>query len=89
MRKKGNGTPEVCVANLLLTQKGEVPYERLKGLDDEIIDSPMSDANAITEETLWLIETYEPRVDADSLRVLQTIDEESIITPEIIVRNTI
>ena len=31
MRASGNGSPDVCAANLLLTFRNEVPYERIKG----------------------------------------------------------
>ena len=32
MKASGNGAPEICVQNLLKTIRGEVPYERIKGL---------------------------------------------------------
>ena len=33
MKASGNGTPQTCVQNLLKTTRGEVPYERIKGID--------------------------------------------------------
>ncbi len=66
MRSSGNGTPEACAFNLLRTVRGEVPYERIKGLDSTLIDrpNPTSDAAADIELTL---EIYEPRIDATSI----------------------
>ena len=46
MKASGNGAPEICVQNLLKTIRGEVPYERIKGIAD----------------VEFLVETYEPRV---------------------------
>ena len=33
MKASGNAAPETCVQNLLKTIRGEVPYERIKGID--------------------------------------------------------
>ena len=38
MKASGNGTPQTCVQNLLKTTRGEVPYERIKGIDRSLID---------------------------------------------------
>ena len=38
MKATGNGRPQTCVQNLLKTIRGEVPYERLKGIDRTLID---------------------------------------------------
>ena len=40
MRASGNGRPEQCAANLLKITRGEVPYDRLKGLGTSAIDGP-------------------------------------------------
>lgn len=66
MKKEGNGLPQLCTHNLLSTIRGEVPYERIKGLPVEIIDSPASDLEELVEEVEFLIETYERRVDVES-----------------------
>lgn len=44
MKASGNGAPEICVQNLLKTIRGEVPYERIKGIDRTLIDKPSSPA---------------------------------------------
>lgn len=64
MMAKGNGAPSVCVNNLLQIFRGEVPYERVKGLNPRLIDKPQQDAEAtIKQEAEWLISTYEPRAE--------------------------
>ena len=65
MLAKGNSDPAVCVQNLLRTWRGEVPYERLKGIDTSLIDRPISSARpAIEADAVWVVNTYEPRVTA-------------------------
>lgn len=65
MRASGNGDPAVCVQNLLRTWRGEVPYERLKGLDPTPFDRPYGIARpAIEADAAWVVSTYEPRVTA-------------------------
>lgn len=64
MVKSGNSSPTRCVYNLLRTWRGEVPYERLKGLDPKHIGKPSAtEIAALMADIQWNIETYEPRVD--------------------------
>ena len=73
MRSKGNGNAEQCAANLLLITRGEVPYERLKGIDARLIDKPSSTVQGLLKADLdWLLTTYEPRVGLDSLAITKT-----------------
>ncbi len=70
MKSRGNGTPQQCTANLLLITRGEVPYDRVKGIDATLIDRPSLQANPrLVADARWLIETYEPRVDVQSAQV--------------------
>ena len=70
MRATGNGTPGVCVNNLLRTARGEVPFERVKGLDPRMIDRPFGDVQgAIRQDAEWLISTYEPRVAVNGINI--------------------
>lgn len=63
MRAQGNGDPYICAQNLLQTWRGEVPYERLKGIDTTLIDRPIGVARpAMEADATWVIKTYEPRV---------------------------
>lgn len=70
MKAKGNGTPEQCVQNLILITRGEVPYERIKGIDPSIIDKPAGiAADTIRTNVEYLIETYEPRANMGDLDI--------------------
>lgn len=70
MRAQGNGSPALCADNLLKITRGEVPYERVKGLDPRLIDRPFGVAEAeIQQDAEWLLETYEPRVDVNGINI--------------------
>lgn len=72
MRANGNGTPAVCADNLLKIVRGEVPYERVKGLNPRLVDRPLVEAEAeLQQDAEWLISTYEPRVAVQGIRVAQ------------------
>lgn len=63
MKASGNGKPQTCVHNLLKTIRGEVPYDRIKGISRRLIDSPSSSAASELEgDVEFVVETYEPRV---------------------------
>ena len=66
MRAKGNGRPEVCAANLLKITRGEVSFDRIRGRDGALIDQPNA-ADEAAAAVEWLLQTYEPRVDAEAL----------------------
>lgn len=67
MRASGNGKTQVCVENLLKTVRGEVPYERIKGLSREWVDQPIEKAKEeLLADIEYIIETYEPRAAYDS-----------------------
>lgn len=68
MKAKGNSRPELCAANLLRITRGEVPYERTKGMSIANIDSPATRAGSdAAADAVWLLENYEPRIDVDSV----------------------
>ena len=70
MRASGNGAPQLCANNLLQLTRGEVPYERVKGLDPRIVGQPITVADALLRQDAdWLIDTYEPRAEIISLNV--------------------
>ena len=63
----------MCVENLLLIQGGEVPYERIKGINPRVIDAPISEAEVeLKHDAEALIETYEPRVDVVKINVARS-----------------
>lgn len=66
MRSSGNGRPEICVYNLLQLTRGEVPMERIKGIDPRLIDKPSTTVEAdLVADIKFGIETFEPRVQPD------------------------
>lgn len=68
MLGKGNGEPMQCVSNLLRMTRGECVYDRIKGMDPELIDMNSDIAMPLmAAEAKWLIQTYEPRVDVNSI----------------------
>lgn len=70
MIAKGNGNPNVCAGNLMKLTRGEVPYERVKGLDPRLVDRPFGIAEAeIQQDAEWLLETYEPRVEVNAINI--------------------
>ena len=87
MRATGNGAPQVCVNNLLRLFRGEVPYERVKGLDPRIIDRPISAADTqLHQDADWLVETYEPRAEIKTISMAQedTATGGFIVTADIV-----
>ena len=72
MRASGNGAPQVCVNNLLQIARGEVPYERVKGLDPRLVDRPITTADLeLRQDAEWLVDTYEPRAELKNIAVTQ------------------
>ena len=66
MKASGNGAPEICVQNLLKTIRGEMPYERIKGIDRTLIDKPSETAATdLAADVEFLVETYEQLSDSD------------------------
>lgn len=68
MLKTGNGLPETCVDNLVKIRRGEIAFERVKGIDVSLVDQPSSeileDAASDAERQ---IEIFEPRVEVDNV----------------------
>ena len=70
MRATGNGKKQVCVQNLLAIIRGEVPYDRIRGLDARAIDRPAANAaEDLQQDAAWLLQTYEPRATVQSIKV--------------------
>lgn len=68
MKAHGNGTPETCASNLLRIVRGEVPYDRVRGRDGTLVDKPNATDEAAADVE-WLLGTYEPRVDVESVEM--------------------
>lgn len=87
MRASGNGRPEICASNLKCIVRGEVPYERLKGLSREIIDAPSTIVTPQAKEDItWTINTYEPRVAIENIEIVPNILKEGqfLVTTSIV-----
>ena len=70
MRASGNGTVQRCTENLLAIVRGEVAYDRLRGLGARSIDKPIDEAaELIQQDAEWLLETYEPRATVRNIAV--------------------
>lgn len=66
MKAHGNGRPETCASNLLRIVRGEIPYDRVRGTDGTLVDQPYA-TNEVMADAEWLLRTYEPRVDIESI----------------------
>lgn len=72
MKATGNGDVGVCAQNLLATVRGEVPYDRLRGLNARFVDKPVRDAeDEAARDAEWVLKTYEPRIDLDGVDITQ------------------
>ena len=70
MKASGNGNVAQCVANLIATYQGEVPYQRLKGMATDIIDQNLITSEPkIKNHATWLIENYEERAVVNDINV--------------------
>lgn len=68
MKSSENGNPMQCVSNLVRIVRGECVYDRIKGIDPSYIDQPEEIAAPLfVADAKWLIQTYEPRVDVDTI----------------------
>ena len=84
MLKTGNGDPKRCIENLVSIVRGEVPFDRVRGIDARIIDGPSEEAGEELEaEAIWNVETYEPRVNADNTEINADVAEDGSFTMEI------
>lgn len=86
MRAKGNGAPQVCAHNLFRLYRGEVPYERVKGLDPRLYNRPVMAADTqLRQDADWLIDTYEPRssIKAISITRADGVNGDFIVTAEL------
>ena len=73
MVKSGNSSPPRCALNVLRCYRGEVPYERLKGLDPRHISRPSErETPELIEDIRWNLRTYEPRVKLDRVNMRKT-----------------
>ena len=73
MLSKNNSNPAVCINNLIRIARGEVPYDRVKGVNFAPLDVPIVQAiDEITDDAEWMLNTYEPRAKIDGIEVTPT-----------------
>ena len=65
--------------NLLLCRKGEIPFDRERGLDREIFDMPLSEAEEILLPELDRVMLWEPDVEVVSATMDRDADGGTII----------
>lgn len=70
MLKSGNGYAQTCANNLLRMEQGEVPLDQLRGVRGDLVDKPAPLVEPFYRaNVLWLLENYEPRVNALEIAV--------------------
>lgn len=75
MKAKNNGTPSQCVDNLIKIVRGEVPMDRVRGINPRFIDSPSeSNISELKEDIEWLVDTYEPRANLTDVDINEIVN---------------
>lgn len=70
MRSSGNGKAAVCVNNLVRISRGEVPFDRIKGVRlAELTGRTLVEKDDLADDVKWMVKTYEPRINVDSVKV--------------------
>lgn len=70
MLSNGNSNAEITARNLIKTYRGEVPYDRIRGIDGSFTDKPISKViDNIDNDVRETIEEYEPRADVIDVAV--------------------
>lgn len=89
MLKTGNGDPKRCAENLIAIVRGEIPFDRVRGIDSQVVDRPAEDAKfELEQDALWNIENYEPRISVDDTEIDAEIPETGEYAIEIRVSET-
>ena len=84
MLSKGNGNAEVTSQNLVRTVRGEVPYDRIRGIDISYTDRPASEVKTnVVNDVFETFEDYEPRADVKNIDLQQAGDGSFNINLEI------
>lgn len=73
MLSKGNGNAEVTSQNLVKTIRGEVPFDRIRGIGISYTDRPISEVRTdVVNDIFETLEDYEPRVDIKNIDLEQS-----------------
>lgn len=86
MLAKGNDEITTCITNLMAMRRGECAYERVKGIDQDIIDEVVDEAEIdLVEDAEFLIEQYEERVSLDDLEIEPVLYEDNTYEVDVVV----
>lgn len=86
MLASGNGEITVCVTNLMSMRRGECAYERIKGIDQDIINEMEIGAELdLLEDAEFVIEEYEKRVSLEGIDIEPVIYEDNTFDVNVIV----
>lgn len=78
MLANGNSDVTTCVTNLMAMRRGECAYERVKGIDQDIINEVIDEAEIdLIEDAEFLIEQFEERVSLDDIEIEPEIYEDN------------
>ena len=86
MLASGNGDVTTCVTNLMAMRRGECAYERVKGIDQDIINEVEEAAELdLLEDAEFVVEQYEERVSLDSIEIEPIVYEDNSFEVKFIV----
>ena len=68
------------VKNLMMLRKGELPYDRLRGIDPALFDLPITEVNARIVKELEGVMLWEPDVTVVSANAMLTNGDQMVIT---------
>ena len=89
MLASGNGDITTCVTNLLSMRRGECAYERVKGLDQDIINETEEAAELdLLEDAEFVIEVFEERVSLEDIEIEPIVYEDNSFEVKFVVTDT-
>lgn len=78
MLSSGNGEVTTCVTNLMSMRRGECAYERVKGIDQDIINETEEAAELdLLEDAEFVIEVFEGRVSLEDIEIEPIVYEDN------------
>lgn len=87
MKAKKNGDPTRCAGNLFAIHRGEVPYDRLRGIRMDLIDRPSNTIEGRLKEDLnWTIKRWEPRISLEEVKQFSNKAESGDFNEEISIK---
>ncbi len=78
MLASGNGDITTCVTNLMAMRRGECAYERVKGIDQDIINEAEEAAELdLLEDAEFVVEQFEERVSLETIEIEPIVYEDN------------